>query len=85
MPQLCGGTAGEQRPLFLHFHGRGVTAGMDLALAAQKGMIVGWPWMLVKPIVCVSLLLYWDIVLIYRYNDLFAGKTDTPFFCFGGD
>ncbi len=36
MPQLCGGTAGEQRPLFLHFHGRGVTAGMDLALAARR-------------------------------------------------
>ncbi len=36
-----GGTTGEQRPLFLQFHGRGVTAGMDLALAAQKGMIAG--------------------------------------------
>ncbi len=23
--------------------------------------------------------------LFIRYNDLFAGKTDTPFFCFGGD
>ncbi len=57
MPQLCGGTAGEQRPLFLHFHGRDVTAGMDLALAAQKGMIAGWPWMLAKPIVCVSSLI----------------------------
>ncbi len=46
MPRLCGGTAGEQRnrsrmPLFLQFGGRGVTAGMDLALAAQKGMIAG--------------------------------------------
>ncbi len=36
----AGGT-GEQRPLFLQFDGRGVTAGMDLALAAQKGMIAG--------------------------------------------
>ncbi len=35
------GTTGEQRPLFLQFDGRGVTAGMDLALAAQKGMIAG--------------------------------------------
>ncbi len=26
---------------------------MDLALAAQKGMIAGWPWMLAKPIFCV--------------------------------
>ncbi len=23
--------------------------------------------------------------LFIRYNDLFAGKTDTPFFFFGGD
>ncbi len=63
---LCralGGTTGEQRPLFL-LHGRGVTAGMDLALAAQKGMIAGWPWMLAKPFLRF-LLLYWDIVLIY--------------------
>ncbi len=39
--------------------------------------------MLAKPICISSLLL--DIVLIIRYNDLFAGKTDTPFFFFGGD
>ncbi len=38
---------------------------MDLALAAQKGMIAGWPWMLAKPIYLRFLLLYWDIVLIY--------------------
>ncbi len=42
-----------------------MTAGMDLALAAQKGMIAGWPWMLAKPIFLRFLLLYWDIVLIY--------------------
>ncbi len=53
MPPLFGGTTGEQRPLFLRFDGRGVTAWMDLALAAQKGMIAGWPWMLAKPIFCV--------------------------------
>ncbi len=41
VPRLCGGAAGERRPLFLQFGGRGVTAGMDLALAAQKGMIAG--------------------------------------------
>ncbi len=40
---VCRSSAGggEQRPLFLQFDGRGVTAGMDLALAAQKGMIAG--------------------------------------------
>ncbi len=41
MPQLCGGGGVEQRPLFLQFDGRGMMAGMDLALAAQKGMIAG--------------------------------------------
>ncbi len=54
--------------------------GLDgLALAAQKGMIAGWPWMLAKPIFCVFLLLYWDIVLIYPVQRSLAGKTDTPF------
>ncbi len=38
---------------------------MDLALAAQRGMVAGWPWMLAKPIFLRFLLLYWDIVLIY--------------------
>ncbi len=85
MPQLCGGTAGEQRPLFLQFGGRGVTAGMDLALAAQKGMMAGWTWMLAKPIVCIFFSPTGILSLFIRYNDLFAGKTDTPFFFFGGD
>ncbi len=79
------GDEGEQRPLFLQFDGRGVTAGMDLALAAQKGMIAGWTWMLAKPIVCVFFSYTGILSLFIRYNDLFAGKTDTPFFCFGGD
>ncbi len=80
-----GGRPGEQRPLFLRFDGRGVTAWMDLALAAQKGMIAGWPWMLAKPIFCVFFSYTGILSLFIRYNDLFAGKTDTPFFCFGGD
>ncbi len=41
MPQLCGGTTGEQRPLFLQPGGRGLTAGMDMVLAAQEGMMAG--------------------------------------------
>ncbi len=73
---------GDDGPLF---HGRGVMAGMDLALAAQKGMIAGWPWMLAKPIFCVFFSYTGILSLFIRYNDLFAGKTDTPFFCFGGD
>ncbi len=79
------GTAGEQRPLFFQFGGRGVTAGMDLALAAQKGMMAGWTWMLAKPIVCIFFSPTGILSLFIRYNDLFAGKTDTPFFFFGGD
>ncbi len=41
MPQLCGGMTGEQRPLFLQPGGRGMTAGMDMVLAAQEGMMAG--------------------------------------------
>ncbi len=78
------GDAGEQRPLFLQFGGRGVTAGMDLALAAQKGMIAGWTWMLAKPIVCIFFSPTGILSLFIRYNDLFAGKTDTPFFFLEG-
>ncbi len=63
MPPLFGGTTVEQRPLFLQFSGRGVTAGMGLALAAQKGMIAGWPWMLAKPISFAFSSLIRDIVL----------------------
>ncbi len=61
------------------FDGRGVTAWMDLALAAQKGMIAGWPRMLAKPIFLRFLLYTGILSLFIRYNDLFAGKTDTPF------
>ncbi len=32
---------GEQRPLFLQPGGRGLTAGMDMVLAAQEGMMAG--------------------------------------------
>ncbi len=35
------GTTGEQRPLFLQLDGRGVTAGMDMVLPAQEGMMAG--------------------------------------------
>ncbi len=37
MPQLCGGDGGGAAAAVSPFPGRGVTAGMDLALAAQKG------------------------------------------------
>ncbi len=41
MPQLYGGTTGEQLPLFLQPGGRSLTAGMDMVLAAQEGMMAG--------------------------------------------
>ncbi len=41
--------------------------------------------MLAKPIFCVFFSYTGILSLFIRYNDLFAGKTDTPFFCFGGD
>ncbi len=56
-----------------------------LGPSCQKGMIAGWPWMLAKPIFCVFFSYTGILSLFIRYNDLFAGKTDTPFFCFGGD
>ncbi len=58
---------GEQRPLFLQPGGRGLTAGMDMVLAAQEGMMAGLTWTLAIPIFCFffSPLFYWDIVPIY--------------------
>ncbi len=41
MPQLCGGTTGEQQPLFLQPGERSLTAGMDMVLAAREGMMTG--------------------------------------------
>ncbi len=41
--------------------------------------------MLAKPIVCVFFSPTGILSLSIRYNDLFAGKTDTPFLFFGGD
>ncbi len=41
--------------------------------------------MLPKPIVCIFFSYTGILSLFIRYNVLFAGKTDTPFFFFGGD
>ncbi len=40
-------------------------------------------WMLAKPIVCIFFSTG-ILSLFIRYNDLFAGKTDTPFFFLEG-
>ncbi len=52
MPMLCGGAAGEQRPLFLRPGGRGLLAGMVAVLAAQGGLVAGWTWTLARPVFC---------------------------------
>ncbi len=60
-------------------------AGMEAVLAAQEGMMAGWTLLnlffafssLLSPTRILSLSIW--------YNDLFAGKTDTPFSIFGGD
>ncbi len=56
-------------------------AGMETVPAAQEGMMAGWTWMLVEPVFAFSSLLSpTGILSLYiRYNDLFAGKTDTLF------
>ncbi len=88
MPQLCGGTTGEQRPLFLQPSGRSLTAGMDMVLAAREGMMPGWTWTLAKPIFCFffSPLFYWDIVPIYSVQRSLCWQGWHSFFSFfGGD
>ncbi len=55
-----------------------------MVLAAQEGRMAGWTLTLAKPIICFSSLLSPTgiLSLCIWYNDLFAGKTDTPFFLF---
>ncbi len=81
-----GRAAGERRPLSLRPGGRGLMAGMEAVLAAQEGMMTGWTWK-PEPVFCFSSLLSPTgiLSLSIRYNNLFAGKTNTPFFYFGWD
>ncbi len=78
------GDGGEQRPLFLQFDG-GRDGRDGLGPSCPEGDDSRMAWMLAKPIVCVFFSYTGILSLFIRYNDLFAGKTDTPFFCFGGD
>ncbi len=52
---LRGGRGSSGRCFSVRREGR--DGRMDLALAAQKGMIAGWPWMLAKPIFAFSSLI----------------------------
>ncbi len=67
MPRLRGDDGGAAA-LFLQFDGRGVTAGMDLALAAQKGMIAGCHG-------CLLNLLFAFSSLILGYCPYLSGTT----------
>ncbi len=75
------GMTGEQRPLFLQLDGRGMTAGNGLGPSCPGGDDGRMTWTLAKPIFSFfSLLSPTGILSLFiRYNDLFAGKTDTPF------
>ncbi len=61
--------------------------GVEAVPPAQEGMMARWTWMLVEPVFAFSYLLSPPeiLFLFIRYNGLFAGKTNTPFFFFGGD
>ncbi len=61
---LQGDDGGAADRCFSRFDGRGVTAWMDLALAAQKGMIAGCHGCLLNLLFAFSSLIL-DIVLIY--------------------
>ncbi len=50
-------------------------------------MVAGWTWTLARPVFCFFLLpslLLGYCPYISLYNDLVAGKTDTPFFFLEG-
>ncbi len=78
MPWLHGKATGKQRPLSLRPSRRAWWPGRD------DGR---WTWMLLNLFFDFSSLLSPTEILSLsiRYNDLFAGKTNTPFFFFGGD
>ncbi len=78
MPQLCGGMTGEQQPPVFSSSTGGRDGRDRLGPSCPGGDDAGWHGCLLN-LFLRFLLLYWDIVLIYPYNDLFAGKTDTPF------
>ncbi len=79
MPPLWGGRRGSSGRCFSS------STGGAWPWTGPEGDDSRMAWMLAKPIVCVFFSYTGILSLFIRYNDLFAGKTDTPFFCFGGD
>ncbi len=78
---------GRRRPSSLRPGGRGLKAGMGAIPTAREKMVAGWRWILAK-----SLFIFFYFLsppgilfLFIRHNCLFAGKTNTLFFFFGGD
>ncbi len=68
MQRLYGKATGKQQPLSLRPGGRDLMARMEAVLAAQSFSSI------LSPTEILSLSI--------RYNNLFAGKTNTPFFLF---
>ncbi len=78
MPSSAGGGGGAAAAVSPPAGGRG----RDGRPSCPGGMVAGWTG-LAKPIFCFSSLSLTGILSYIRYNDLFAGKTDTPFFFWG--
>ncbi len=87
MPWLYGKATGKQWPLSLRPGRRGLMAGMEAVLAAQKEMMAGWTWMLAEAVFLLFLL----SSLLLGYCPYLSGTTIsllvrlTPLFSFGGD
>ncbi len=50
---ICRGSTGRQRENSAHYLS-GPLSGMEVVLAAQKGMMAGWTWMLAETVFCFS-------------------------------
>ncbi len=76
--------AGGRQPPSLQPGGRGLMAGIEEVPAARKKMVAGGIWMLARSLFFLfSFLSPPGILLIFiRYNCLFSGKTNPPFFFF---
>ncbi len=87
MPRLYRRAAGRRQPLSLRPGGRGLMAGWRQSKLPSRGWWQDGHGCFLNPFFCFSSLLSPTGILSIsiRYNDLFAGKTDTPFFFFGGD
>ncbi len=79
---------GIWRPSSLRPGGRGLKAGMEAIPTARETMVAGWRWISIKMEIAKSLFIFLFfyflsppgiLSLSIRYNNLFAGKTNTLF------